>query len=53
MIFWYYFIKYFYLYYIITGAVGVMTIVMGILILKEKKGQVAKNDKNEKNRQSR
>lgn len=53
MDFWYYIIKYFYLYYIITGAVGVITIVMGILIIKEKllkRGRVVKHDKNKKNR---
>lgn len=51
MDFWYYLIKYFYLYYIITGAVGVMTIILGILIIKEnfKRGRV-KNDENNKNR---
>lgn len=51
MDFWYYIIKYFYLYYIVTGAVGLITVVMGILILKEnlKRGRI-KNDKNKKNR---
>lgn len=50
MDFWFYIIKYFYLYYIITGAVGVIIIIMGILIIKEqfKRGRV-KNDKNKKN----
>lgn len=51
MDFWYYLIKYFYLYYIITGIVGVITVIMGILIIKEqfKRGRV-KNDTNKKNR---
>ena len=52
MDFWYYLIKYFYLYYIITGIVGVITVIMGILIIKEqfKRGRVVKNDENKKDR---